>query len=106
MFNSFAAIASRWSSAWESVWTGTTVRAQLRTVDGRLVWDFVAEGDVQTDTDSDGRFVIALTVDGADTRRWPLGRLEGDVEVQNEGTDWGPYTPAAFLVEVIKDATR
>lgn len=87
-------------------WTGTVVRCQLRSQDGRLIWDFVAEDGVVSEVDADGRFVIALTAAGADTRRWPPGRLEAEVEVEKASGSWGPYTPARLYLNVAKDVTR
>lgn len=87
-------------------WTDTVTRCRLRTPDERLVWDFLAESGIATEVDAAGRFVIVLTAPGSATKRWPAGRLQADVEVEKSGIGWGPYTPAAFRLNVAKDNTR
>lgn len=87
-------------------WAGIVVRSRLRTQDERLVWDFLAEGGISTEVDADGRLVIVLSAPGADTRRWPPGRLLGDVEIENATLGFGPYTPASYRVNLAKDMTR
>lgn len=87
-------------------WTGTTVRCQVRTPDGRLVWDFGAEGGIASAVDEDGKLVIGLSVPGAETKRWPHGRLEGDLELEKASVGFGPYTVLRFRLQVAKDFTR
>lgn len=87
-------------------WSGIVVRSRLRTQDERLVWDFLAESGITTEVDAEGRLVIVLSAPGADTKRWPVGRLLGDVEIENATIGFGPYTPAGYRVNLAKDMTR
>lgn len=87
-------------------WEGTVVRCQLRSLDGRLIWDFSAEEGITSEVNDDGQLVVALVAEGADTRRWPPGRLECEVEVEKASGSWGPYTPARITLNVLKDVTR
>lgn len=87
-------------------WSGTVARCHVRTSDDRLVWNFSAEGGIATEVDADGKFAITLSATGLATKRWPIGRLEGDVEVEKSSAAWGPYTAAAFRIDLTKDRTR
>jgi hypothetical protein len=85
----------------DGYWLGWTVTAQLRTVRGKLISDFVTSWADPAATTR----ILRLFLADSETQAWPLGDQEFDAQFVRISDGWKRST-VTQIVTVLRDVTQ